>query len=293
MDKVKQMFVIKPLCVRGMVGVRGMIAGAVLMTSSLLYSGWVQAGYCTDAPANGKTYKLVNEGSGLTMEVTGLSTDDGVQIIQQPSSGSLLSQQYLMVDTGDGNWRLQPQHSHKVIAEDASSQRVIQKAVDQSVAQKWTISQTSTGSFTIVSSQSHQLLTAANNEKGAFIVEQPNHHSAYQHWYFNPVADSDHVENIACRVNSLSVKLNGGAMDGQVALTWENPTQLGSEGGDTPISAGDIDSLKIYVNSSSDPKGRKLVTSIRTTKNKLCCDWLGESQDSVVLGQIYDSWYAA
>jgi PelA/Pel-15E family pectate lyase len=238
---------------------RGVISviGGVLTALSLVCSGSAFAGYCTDAPIDGHIYKLVNEGSGLTMEVTGLSKDDGVRIIQQPSRSSLLSQQYQIVDAGQGNWQIEPVHSQKALSVDAKK-GVVQKSTDGKADQQWQIVRTSTGSYQIISDQSGQLLTVENYDKGAFVVGQSDHHTADQHWYFNPVVDSDDVENTSCQADGTAVRLDGGAGDGQVFLSWDDPTKS-----DNPI--GNIESLKIYTNSTSDPNGRKLVTSIGTT----------------------------
>src|ERR1035438_1130441 len=58
------------------------------------------------SPINGETYYLINQLSGMQVDINGNSAVSGDNILQNVRSFSRLSQRWAMTKTPDGNWKI-------------------------------------------------------------------------------------------------------------------------------------------------------------------------------------------
>ncbi|MEW5824913.1 MAG: RICIN domain-containing protein [Pseudomonadota bacterium] len=165
----------------------------VMRISALLIGSLIScvsyASNCTDLPKSGKTYKIINEASGMALDVSGKSKKDGADVIQWTDNNQT-NQQWTLSNLGDGTWTIRPVHSNKSLDVSGWSTQddtpIKQWSYSGYANQQWKLTQTSTGSFMIESAHSGKFVTAANKDKGALIRQNPDLSSAAQRWYLNP-----------------------------------------------------------------------------------------------------------
>ena len=149
------------------------------------------AANCADAPVSGKNYSIVNEASGLALDVLGWSQDDGADIIQYQSNGAA-NQQWTATKVADGSWSLRPVHSSQKSMDVYGWQ-----TGDNTPLKQWTykgatnqlfaLRATSNGTVNIVSNYSNKLVTVGDGNALSKIYQDSDRSSAKQRWYFNPV----------------------------------------------------------------------------------------------------------
>ncbi len=208
-----------------------------LIASIVALGATAQADNCPQMPISGKVYQLVNEGSGLAMDVGGASTDNGANILQW-SSHSNANQQYKVTDMGDGYWSIRPQHSNHSIDlygwsnEDGGS--IKQWEYWGGATQQWKLTQSNSGAIKIASAHSGKLVSVGDSNRGSDIYQKSDSNSNYQHWFFNPIDGT-------C-TTAPSMTLEGSAGDGEVSLKWN--------------SIEGISGIQVYADTDSNPKGR-------------------------------------
>ena len=147
------------------------------------------ANHCSDMPVSGQVYNIVNEGSGLYMDVRGASKENGANVLQWAGNGQK-NQQYTVTKLDDGSWSIRPAHSRKSIDlydwDKANDSSIKQWDYWEGDVQKWTLT-SSTGGIKIASPYSQKLVSVANSDKGADVYQKADQSSAYQRWYFDPV----------------------------------------------------------------------------------------------------------
>lgn len=154
-----------------------------------------QAANCTYMPVSGKVYNIVNEASGLYLDVSGGSKENNAKIIQWPANGAA-NQRWLVTDLGNGKWTIRPTHSKKAM--DVYGWYTVDGgAINQwdysgNPNQQWQLVSSKSGGFTIVGEHSKKLVTVADKSRASAIYQNANNSSANQRWYFNPV-DGDCV----------------------------------------------------------------------------------------------------
>jgi hypothetical protein len=160
-------------------------------TIGLLFSySAIAANNCIDMPESGGVYNIVNEGSGLYMDIAGASQDNGANVLQW-SGNTQKNQQFTLTKLDDGYWSIRAAHSQKSIdlydwnKENDSS--IKQWDYWEGDVQKWTLKSSETGGIKITSGYTQKLVTVANSDKGADVYQSADKSSAYQRWYFNPV----------------------------------------------------------------------------------------------------------
>ncbi|AJQ95563.1 RICIN domain-containing protein [Gynuella sunshinyii] len=167
------------------IGVRNAIAAIGVLVSSV-----VQAGNCIDMPVSGHTYTIINEGSGLALDVSGKSRNDGAGIIQWPDKNAP-NQQWKLVDIGSGNWSIRAVHSDKSLDvyqwSKLDGAPIKQWSFGWGQNQKWKLNSTSNGAFKISSAYSKLLMTVKNADKGSTVYQNSDISTAFQNWYLNPV----------------------------------------------------------------------------------------------------------
>lgn len=215
---------------------------SMALLSSLL-SGYSQAENCVDMPVSGKTYHIVNEGSGLYLDVDGASTENGANI-HQWGENSFSNQDYTVTDLGGGYWSIRPVHSGKSLdVFDWSTQdggTIKQWDYWGGEVQQWQLTQTTSGAIKIASRYSGKLVTVADNSQGSDVYQNADLSSAYQHWFFNPTDGT-------CSSDT-SVTLSGSAGVSKVDLNWSEPPP--------------IKNLQVYRDTDSNPSGRVRIAGL-------------------------------
>ncbi|HET9643975.1 MAG TPA: RICIN domain-containing protein [Burkholderiaceae bacterium] len=165
----------------------------VIAVAGTLISGFSNAANCTDTPVSGKAYYIVNEGSGLSLDVLEASIADGANVVQWTSNGQS-SQQWTATDLGNGIWSLRPMHSNKSLDvygwSKANGGRITQWSYSGNLNQQWYLSATGSGSIKIASRFSRMLVTVGDSNQGSAVSQRWDMSSANQRWYFNPVDGS-------------------------------------------------------------------------------------------------------
>lgn len=167
---------------------------AMVVAGSMLTCA-AHAGNCTAAPVSGKTYNIVNEGSGLYLDVLSKKTTDGADVGQYASNGGT-NQQWKVTSSKDssGNtvWQIVAVHSDKALDvygwSTADGGPIKQwTAYQNNDNQRWALKQSGNGGMNIVSVHSQKFVTVGDNKSLSTIYQKSDQSSAYQRWYFNPV----------------------------------------------------------------------------------------------------------
>jgi hypothetical protein len=168
-------------------------ARVALLAAGLSVAGAAGAANCSDPPVSGNTYYIVNEGSGLQLEVSGWSKADGASVVQWNSTSGPynFNQQWAVTDMGGGLLTLRPVHSDKSLdvygwsKEDGSA--VVQWSYTGNPNQQWKVSAAGGGAYKIKSNFSDKVLTVADTKAGTTLQQRSDQWSPQQKWYFNPV----------------------------------------------------------------------------------------------------------
>lgn len=140
-------------------------------------------------PVSGKTYTIVNEGSGLVLDVAGKDTKDGADIIQWTSNGGT-NQQWTLTELGNGTWSIRPVHSNKSLDvfgwSNATRNPIKQWSYSGYDNQQWKLNGTVNGGIKIVSSFSKLPIAVEDSNKNSKLLQLSDSSSALQRWYFNP-----------------------------------------------------------------------------------------------------------
>lgn len=160
----------------------GVLAGALVSFAA-------HAANCSAPPVSGKVYNIVNEGSGLYLDVVGGRTDNGADVIQwAPTRGA--NQQWTLTKVGNDAWTLQAVHSKKSL--DLANWRTDagatfkQWASSQNTNQLFFLRSQGSGAVNIVSRLSWQLVTADASNAKPGVYQDYDKSAASQRWYLNP-----------------------------------------------------------------------------------------------------------
>ncbi|MBU3057480.1 RICIN domain-containing protein [Pseudomonas indica] len=209
--------------VKSTVIVAGQLA-AVVVGGFLSFTA--NAANCTFMPVSGKVYNIVNEASGMYLDVANGSKENNANVIQWPANGGA-NQRWLVTDLGNGAWSIRPTHSNKSM--DVYGWYTVDgSAIKQwdyygNPNQQWRLVGTSSGAFTIVSELSKKLVTVADKSRGSAIYQNADTSSANQRWYFNPVdgdcaASSANGSSFSKSFMGSDKVLIGGAMADETSL---------------------------------------------------------------------------
>jgi len=164
-----------------------------MFSAGMAVVGMANAANCADTPVSGKRYYIVNEGSGLQIDVPGWSNTDGVGVIQWSSLGGPynFAQQFTVESVGSGLWSLRPVHSGKSLDvynfSNADGGAIVQWPYTGNPNQQWVITPDGTGSHKIMSNFSKKFFTVADTKAGTALQQSADQSSLRQKWYFNPV----------------------------------------------------------------------------------------------------------
>ena len=228
--------------------------------------GAAHADNCTDAPVSGSSYYIVNEGSGLQLDVSSWSKADGASVVQWTNSG-VANQQFTLTDLGNGVWTIRPVHSGKSLDVSGWSKTegaaIWQYGYTGYANQQWSISVAGAGAYKIASNYSYQLLTVADKTAGTALQQRWDQASAFQRWYFNPV-------NGNC-----SAKTSGSLN----TFMGSRRLMIGAQMDDSSASAAPFDARYVYIasNPMPDPSCTKGCASLCSTAGWWGC-WQDTSQ---------------
>jgi len=164
----------------------GVLAGALVSFAA-------HAANCSAPPVSGKVYNIVNEGSGLYLDVVGGRTDNGADVIQwAPTRGA--NQQWTLTKVGNDAWTLQAVHSKKSLdlanwRSDAGAP-FKQWATSQNTNQLFFLRSQGSGAVNIVSRLSWQYVTADASNAKPGVYQDYDKSVASQRWFLNPADGS-------------------------------------------------------------------------------------------------------
>ncbi|ANZ41514.1 hypothetical protein BBK82_41750 [Lentzea guizhouensis] len=134
----------------------------------------------------GRSYRLVNAGSGMVLGVQDMSTSDGGLAVQWHDSGTADHNWQLVTDGSDV--RLRNQHSGKVLGVEnmstADNARVLQWSDNGTADHRWTLLPQGDGTYKVRNANSGKLLGVLNGSTaaGAQVVQDSDNGSADNRW---------------------------------------------------------------------------------------------------------------
>ncbi len=99
-------------------------------------------------PINGETYYLINQLSGLQIDLNGTSTASGDSLFQRARSFSSLTQRWAMTKAADGNWKISNIYNGLCLdsaATGGSSVAVQNPCAISAPSQEWSFTYTNNG----------------------------------------------------------------------------------------------------------------------------------------------------
>ncbi len=114
-------------------------------------------------PINGETYYVVNQSSGLQVDLNNNSTISGDVLIQQPRSFTSTSQRWAFTRVGNSVWKITNVKNGLCIAVAVGVTEVQQYPCDAGPAQQWLLTATSNGYYTIASASAGMLVDTASS----------------------------------------------------------------------------------------------------------------------------------
>lgn len=166
----------------------GRTLGAVVAGALVSFSA--HAANCAAPPVSGKVYNIVNEGTGLYLDVVGGRTDNGADIIQWlPTRGA--NQQWTLTNVGSDAWALQAVHSKKSVDladwNNAIGATFKQWTTNNYANQLFYLRSQSGGAVNLVSRHSWKFVTAEAASGKSGVYQDLDKSAATQRWFLNPV----------------------------------------------------------------------------------------------------------
>jgi arabinogalactan endo-1,4-beta-galactosidase len=130
------------------------------------------------SPINGQTYYLINQASGLQVDLNGNSTANGDNIVQNTRSFTNLSQRWAMTKAPSGNWLISNM-GNGLCLDSLSAGGVAWTVQDRCsvgiATQEWSFTYTTSGYNTITNASTHLALDVLNSSStaGAKLIQSP------------------------------------------------------------------------------------------------------------------------
>ena len=195
-------------------------------------SGWQNAQFDNfsvspgQSPYAGSYYELVNRNSGKVMDVSGSSTADGANIVQNSNQAST-SQQWQLVATGTGYLKLVNRNSGKVLDVPASSTtagtQLIQYTDNGGANQQWQLNDAGGGYFTLVNHNSGLLADVyhASTADGSAVIQWTSNGGANQQWQLIAVPSPNAYYELVNRNSGKVMDVSGGSTaDGGLVIQY-------------------------------------------------------------------------
>ncbi|MGH9583618.1 MAG: RICIN domain-containing protein, partial [Bryobacteraceae bacterium] len=143
------------------------------------------------SPVNGEVYYLINQASGMQMDLKSNSAANGDHILQNPRSFTSLSQRWAMTRVPDGNWKISN------IANGLCLDSVLKLGIAYTVqnpcgisvpTQEWSFSYIANGYNTITNAGAQLVLDVSNSSPGAALIQSSlsGPPTQSQLWMFRP-----------------------------------------------------------------------------------------------------------
>jgi len=122
-------------------------------------------------PISGQSYYIVNQLSGLQVDLNNNSTINGDHIIQQPRTFTNTSQRWTLTQATPGVWQIANLRNGLCFDSAVSSgvTFVLQNPCSSAASQQWTLTATSNGYYTLLNQNTGLLMDAVSNSSGSFI----------------------------------------------------------------------------------------------------------------------------
>ncbi|WP_199034164.1 family 43 glycosylhydrolase [Glycomyces salinus] len=151
----------------------------------------------------GTWYNITSSHSGLTLDIDGVSTEPGAELIQWNATGAE-NQQFRFLDSGDGYYRIQARHSGMVLDVwewNADNGATIAQYDDLGgTNQQWSVTEHDDGSYSFTNRFSDKALDLweSSTEPGARISQYTYSGSEAQRWELHEVDDGGTGEPSQC-----------------------------------------------------------------------------------------------
>jgi arabinogalactan endo-1,4-beta-galactosidase len=143
------------------------------------------------SPINGEMYYLINQQTGLQVDLNGGSTTPGASILQQTRSFSSLTQRWALTRLTNGNWKISNISNGLCLdsAVSGSTTSTVQNTCGAATTQQWTLSSTGNGYYTIANVSTGLYMDLSGTAAGSALDQTALSTSATQsqQWLLRPV----------------------------------------------------------------------------------------------------------
>jgi arabinogalactan endo-1,4-beta-galactosidase len=141
-------------------------------------------------PISGQSYYVVDQLSGLQVDLDNGSTTVGSQLVQDPQSFTNTSQRWTFTQLSSGSWQISNVQNSLCFdgANISGVTYVVQNACSGAATQQWTLSATSNGYYTISNNSTGLVVDVPSTSGGASLVQDALSGSAMQsqQWLLRP-----------------------------------------------------------------------------------------------------------
>jgi hypothetical protein len=207
-----------------------------------------------------KDFNIKNVNSGLLMDISSSSTDNGGTVIQSAGNSSN-SQKWQLLFDGSGYFKIKNTNSEKLIDVPSSSTsdgtQLNQWTDNGGANQKWLIVDKGNGYYQIKNKNSGKVISinGSSTLNGAAVVQLSNTEEAGQKWFITAEGESTPVVvvklgdvNNDSSINALDFALMNSYLIGKISnFPSENGLKAADVNGDGEINALDLGVMKQYL----------------------------------------------
>ena len=141
-------------------------------------------------PISGQPYYVLNQLSGLQVDLSNNSTASGAQLVQDPKSFTNTGQRWIFTENPGGTWQISNVSDGLCFdsATISGTTYVVQNPCGSAGTQQWNLTATSNGYYTISNNSTGLLIGSASPSAGAFLIQTAQSGSATQNqqWLLRP-----------------------------------------------------------------------------------------------------------
>jgi arabinogalactan endo-1,4-beta-galactosidase len=141
-------------------------------------------------PIDGQAYYILDQLSGLQVDLNNNSTTAGDHLLQQPRTFTNTSQRWTFILTSDGSWQISNIQNGLCFdsADISGVMYAVQNPCSSAATQLWILAPTTNGYYTISNQSARLLLDVPSASSGAFLVQTALSGSATQsqQWLLRP-----------------------------------------------------------------------------------------------------------
>ncbi|GHH65531.1 family 43 glycosylhydrolase [Promicromonospora soli] len=171
---------------------RTLLAGVLAAVTATIGLTALPGAPAAATPTVGQWYAITSAHSGMALQISGGSTATSAELVQQPRTDAT-SQQFRLVDSGGGYFRLQVRHSNQVLdvlGRNAADGATVGQYTDlNGTNQQWSITEQSNGTYSFINRFSGKALDLWNfsTTAGARVSQFTYNGLAAQRWILNPI----------------------------------------------------------------------------------------------------------